>query len=126
MAIIGYGVKMPALELCCPPVLTGQLSAEDAEQLAAALRVVADPARLRLLSMIKSAPDGAACTCDLVDELGLSQPTVSHHIKVLYDAGFLARDKRGRQTWYRIAPEGLGILRDALDPDVAQAEPVVV
>lgn len=99
-------------------------SAEDAERLAAALRVVADPVRLRLLSMIKSAPGGSACTCDFVDELGLSQPTVSHHMKVLYEAGFLTRDKRGRQTWYTIAPEVLGILRDALDPDAPKTKPV--
>ncbi|MFC6064088.1 ArsR/SmtB family transcription factor [Streptomyces ochraceiscleroticus] len=113
-------MSTPVIQLCCPPVLTGPLSQDDAEQLAAALRVIADPARLRLLGLIKNQPDAEACTCDLVEPLGLSQPTVSHHLKVLYEAGFLEREKRGRQTWYRLAPDSLGILRDALDPNVHQ------
>lgn len=108
----------PVIQLCCPPVLTGPLSQGDAEQLAAALRVIADPTRLRLLGLIKSQPGGQACTCDLVEPLGLSQPTISHHMKVLYEAGFLEKDKRGRQTWYRLATGGLNVLRDALDPGV--------
>jgi ArsR family transcriptional regulator len=111
-------MSTPIIELCCPPILTGPLSQEDAEQLAAALRCIADPARLRVLGLIKNRPGGEACTGDLVGPLGLAQPTVSHHIKVLYDAGFLEREKRGRQTWYRLAPGSLGILRDALDPQV--------
>lgn len=112
--------QAPVLQLCCPPVLTGPLSQDDADQLAAALRVIADPTRLRLLGLIKVQAGGEACTCDLVEPLGLSQPTVSHHLKVLLEAGFLQREKRGRQTWYRLAPEGLGILRDALDPELPQ------
>lgn len=120
MAVVVSAVRAPVIQLCCPPVLTGPLSQEDAEQLAAALRVIADPARLRLLGMIKSQPGGEACTCDLVEPLGLTQPTVTHHIKVLYEAGFLEREKRGRQTWYRIAPASMGVLRDALDPGIPQ------
>ncbi|MDT9683733.1 metalloregulator ArsR/SmtB family transcription factor [Streptomyces sp. TRM76323] len=120
MAIVTSSMSTPVIQLCCPPVLTGPLSQQDAEQLAAALRVIADPARLRLLGLIKSQPNGEACTCDLVEPLGLSQPTVSHHMKVLFEAGFLEREKRGRQTWYRLAPDSLSILRDALDPNAPQ------
>ncbi|WP_405009838.1 metalloregulator ArsR/SmtB family transcription factor [Kitasatospora sp. NBC_01539] len=109
---------MPTLvsELCCSPVLSGPLTPEAADDLAAALKVVADPARLRLLGLIRSQTDGEACTCDLTEPLGLTQPTVSHHLKVLFEAGFLERERRGRQTYYRIAPNSLSVLCQALDP----------
>ncbi|MDF3139968.1 metalloregulator ArsR/SmtB family transcription factor [Streptomyces sp. T21Q-yed] len=110
----------PVSELCCSPVLAGPLTPEAAEDLATALKVLADPARLRLLGMIRSQPEGEACTCDLTEPLGLSQPTVSHHLKVLFEAGFLEREKRGRQTWYRIAPDSLSVLCQVLDPSVLQ------
>ena len=99
--------------LCCAPV-TGGLDEQEAEQLAAAFKVLADPARLRLLSLIAAAPAGEACVCDLVDPVGRSQPTVSHHLSVLADAGLVAREKRGRWVWYRAVPERLAVLRDAL------------
>ena len=101
---------------CCIPVLEGRLSAEDAAPLAAAFKVLADPARLRLLSLIATRPGGQACNCELVEPLGLSQPTVSHHLKVLHDAGFLHREKRAQWVYYRIAPERLAQLRTALEP----------
>jgi ArsR family transcriptional regulator len=88
----------------------------EAEGLAAALRVVADPTRLRLLSLIAASPIGEGCVCDLTAPPGLSQPTVSHHLKVLNDAGILDRDKRGRWVFYRINPEPLAALRAALTP----------
>jgi ArsR family transcriptional regulator len=104
---------------CCPPFLADPLGQEDAETLASALRVVADPARLRVLSLIASRPEGEACGCDLTGPLGLSQPTVSHHMKVLHDAGLLEREQRGRWAYYRLNPEPLRILREALGAEPA-------
>jgi ArsR family transcriptional regulator len=97
---------------CCSPVLEAPLDDGSAERLAASLRVVADPARLRLLSVIGAT--GEVCVCDLTDVLGLAQPTVSHHLKVLTDAGLLEREKRGRWAYYRLCPEPMELLRAAL------------
>jgi ArsR family transcriptional regulator len=101
---------------CCVPVVAAPLDAPSAERLAAALRVVADPTRLRLLSLLAACEGTEACVCDLTDPLELSQPTVSHHLKVLHDAGILAREKRGRWVYYRLETEALDLLRGALDP----------
>jgi ArsR family transcriptional regulator len=101
------------IEPCCAPILEAPLSDGEAERLAAAIKVLADPARLRLLSLI--ARRGEACNCDLIEPLGLSQPTVSHHLKVLHDAGLLDRERRGQWAYYRVVPERLRVLRDALD-----------
>jgi ArsR family transcriptional regulator len=103
-------------ETCCPPVLSTPLAEDEAAGLAGALRVVADPARLRLLSLIASRPGAEACVCELTEPLGLSQPTVSHHLRVLHEAGVLDRDKRGRWVFYRLNPEPLRLLRGALEP----------
>ena len=102
------------LEGCCAPVLSAPLGAKDAEELARAFRVVADPARLRLLGLIQSHPGSEACVCELTEPLGLSQPTVSHHLKVLHDAGLLDREQRGRWAYYRVVPDSLRALREAL------------
>jgi ArsR family transcriptional regulator, arsenate/arsenite/antimonite-responsive transcriptional repressor len=99
---------------CCPPVLQGRLAKADAKQLALVFKAIADPARLRLLSFIAAQPSGEACVCHLTKPLGITQPTVSHHLKVLYDAGLLARERRGTWVYYRIVPERLATLRDAL------------
>ena len=99
---------------CCPQVLAAPLDEAQAAQLANALRVLADPARLRLLSLIGANPSGEACVCDLTEPLGLSQPTVSHHLKVLRDAGLLEREQRGRWAYYRLLPEPIELLRSAL------------
>ena len=80
---------------CCPQVLAAPLDREEADRLADALKVLADPARLQLLSLIGAAPEGEACVCNLVEPMGLSQPTVSHHLKVLTNAGLLGREQRG-------------------------------
>ena len=101
---------------CCPPLIGSPLSETEAERLAEALRVIAEPARLRLVSLISASRDGESCVCDLTDQLDLGQPTVSHHLKVLTDAGILHREKRGRWAYYRIEPEPLQLLRGALDP----------
>jgi ArsR family transcriptional regulator len=104
---------LPIVE-CCPPLLVSPLAQAEAEQLAAAFKVIADPARLRLMSILAGKPEGEACVCDLVAPLDLSQPTVSHHLKVLYEAGLLARERRGLWVYYRLVPERLQPLRDAL------------
>ena len=103
-----------ALPSCCPPVMERQLSKTAAERLAVVFKAVADPARLRLLSFIAAQPSGEACVCYLTKPLGLSQPTVSHHLRVLHDAGLLDRDRRGTWVYYRIIPEQLRALRDVL------------
>ena len=94
----------------CPPLLAGPLETTDAERLAAALRVLADPARLRLLSLIQAQPSGEACVCHLTEPLGLSQPTVSHHLKVLLQAGLVEREKRGSWAFFRVVPDQLRAL----------------
>ncbi len=101
-------------EPCCPSLLDAPLEPAAAASLAAAFAALADPARLRLLSLIAAQPTGEVCACDLVEPLGKSQPTVSHHLKVLYEAGLVDREKRGTWVWYRVAPERLAALRAAL------------
>jgi ArsR family transcriptional regulator len=98
---------------CCPPLLDGALAEEDAEALADAFKALADPARLRLVSIIASAPEGR-CACDLVAPVGRSQPTVSHHLRVLREAGLVESERRGQWIWYRVVPERLEALRTAL------------
>ena len=102
------------IEDCCAPLLAAPLSDDEAERMANALRVVADPARLRLVNLLASRPE--VCVCDLCPPLGLSQPTVSHHLKVLRDAGLVDREKRGRWAFYSLRPEPLEALRAALAP----------
>jgi ArsR family transcriptional regulator len=98
----------------CPPLLQEPLAAEEAEQLGAALKVIADPARLRLLSLIQAQPGHEACVCHLTEPLGLSQPTVSHHLKVLLQAGLVERDQRGSWAYFRVREEPLAVLRALL------------
>lgn len=97
-----------------PPVLSAPLDQAEAERLAAALRVLAHPARLRLLSIIGACAEGEACVCDLTEPIGLSQPTVSHHLKVLAHAGLVEREQRGRWAYFRVNDEPLELLRGAL------------
>jgi ArsR family transcriptional regulator len=99
---------------CCPQLLAAPLAEQEAERLAAALRVLADPARLRLLSIIGADPNGEVCACQLTGPLGLSQPTVSHHLKVLTDAGLIGREQRGRWAYFWVLPEPLELLRGTL------------
>ena len=98
----------------CPPLLQEPLSADEAEGLAAALKAIADPARLRLLSLIQAQPEHEACVCHLTEPLGLSQPTVSHHLKVLLRAGLVEREQRGSWAFFRVREEPLAALRDVL------------
>jgi ArsR family transcriptional regulator len=92
---------------CCSPLSAGPLSAEQAEQVAPLLKALADPVRLRLMSLVASHEGGEACVCDLNDAFDLSQPTISHHLKLLHDAGLLDRDKRGVWVYYRARTEAL-------------------
>jgi ArsR family transcriptional regulator len=108
---------------CCAPVMQAPLGEMEADELAAAFKVLADPVRLRLLSLI-AARDGETCACELVGALERSQPTVSHHLAVLYEAGLLAREKRGRWVWYRTVPDRIAALRDSLAPPLTRADQV--
>jgi ArsR family transcriptional regulator len=89
-------------------------------------RVLGDPSRLQLLSLITAQPSGAACVCELIEPLGLSQPTVSHHLKVLFDAGFLTKERRGTWMYYRVVPQTLQALYSTLQPPAVGAEAVVI
>ncbi|OUE25649.1 ArsR/SmtB family transcription factor [Clavibacter michiganensis] len=95
---------------CCAPLTREAMGAENAEKLARSLRAIADPARLRLISMVAAHDGQEACVCDLTEPLGLGQSTVSHHLKVLVDAGILTRDKRGTWAYYRLVPGALDSL----------------
>src|SRR4051812_49591844 len=95
---------------CCSPLMKEPLSAEQSERIAPLLKALADPARLRLLSLVASHADGEACVCDLTDAFELSQPTISHHLKVLHESGLLERTKRGVWAYYRVAPRALADL----------------
>jgi ArsR family transcriptional regulator len=98
----------------CPPLLAGALAAEDANALARALRVLADPTRLRILSLIQAQPESEACVCHLTEPLGLTQPTVSHHMKVLLESGLVDREQRGSWAYFRVRPDRLESLRALL------------
>ena len=99
---------------CCAPLTREPLGQRDAEDLARTMKALADPARLRLLSIVAASEGSEACVCDLQEPLGLSQPTVSHHLRVLTDAGFLTRSKRGTWAYYALVPDALERIADVL------------
>jgi len=92
------------LAACCPPLTERPLSAAEAERTAGMFKALGDPVRLRLFSLIAASPDGETCVCEISD-VGVSQPTVSHHLKKLREAGLLTSQRRGTWVYYRIAPE---------------------
>ena len=92
---------------CCTPLAGASMSTEQAEQVAPLLKALADPVRLRLVSLIASSESGEACVCDLNDAFDLTQATISHHLKVLHSAGLLDREKRGVWVYYAVRPEAL-------------------
>ncbi|KQM84601.1 ArsR family transcriptional regulator [Agromyces sp. Leaf222] len=92
---------------CCAPLVREPLGADEAEQLARSIKALADPTRLRLLSIVAASEGREACVCDLTAPVGLSQPTVSHHLKILTEAGFLTRSKRGTWAYFSLVPESL-------------------
>ena len=102
---------------CCGTAGGRPLDEAEANDLAEVFKALADPARLRLLSIIATSPDGEACVCHLVEPVGRSQPTVSHHLATLVDAGLLEREKRGRWAWYRIVPGRLAAVQRSLEVD---------
>ena len=110
----GPQVRLPSQEpgqvLCCAPLSVGPLTLEQAEQVAPLLKALADPVRLRLMSLVASRDGGEACVCDLTDAFDLSQPTISHHLKVLREAGLVDREKRGVWVYYRARAEALASL----------------
>jgi ArsR family transcriptional regulator len=99
---------------CCSPLAREPLDAAAAAELASTLKAIADPTRLRLLSLIQAHEDAEACVCELTEPFGLSQPTISHHLKVLLDAGLVTRSRRGTWAYYRAVPERLGALAAVL------------
>jgi len=99
---------------CCGVIGQAALTIDDAETLARAFAALADPVRLRLLSLLATSAAGEVCACNLVEPLGKSQPTVSHHLKVLREAGLVTADKRGIWMWYRAVPERVAEVRAAL------------
>ena len=101
---------LPLLEspaACCAPLLRAPLTTEQAERVAPMLKALADPVRLRLLSLVAAREGGEACVCDLNEAFDLSQPTISHHLKVLHDAGLVEREKRGVWVHYRVRSDAL-------------------
>lgn len=105
----------PQGEVCCAPLTRETIAADQADLLARKLKALADPTRLRLVSIVAASDDEEACVCDLIDPVGLSQPTVSHHLKILMEAGFLTRSKRGTWAYYKLVPGALGQLSQLLD-----------
>lgn len=103
-----------ALADCCGPVTGGVLDAPAAEALARVFKALGDPTRVRLLSLIAAHAEGEACVCDLTDPVALSQPTVSHHLKQLAEAGLISREQRGKWAYYRVVQPALDALADTL------------
>jgi len=110
----GPQISLPSQQadqaLCCAPLSQLPLSLDQAEQVAPLLKALADPVRLRLMSLVASREGGEACVCDLTDAFDLSQPTISHHLKVLHEAGLLDREKRGVWVYYRACSDALASL----------------
>jgi ArsR family transcriptional regulator len=105
---------MATIAACCPPVLHTALEKSDAEELARTLKALADPIRLRVLSFLAAQDGGEACVCNIMEPVGISQPTASHHLKILHQAGIVEREKRGAWVYYRVARERLEAVRSAL------------
>jgi ArsR family transcriptional regulator, arsenate/arsenite/antimonite-responsive transcriptional repressor len=113
-------IQPSALAACCSPVTAGVVSDEAAAALARMFKALGDPTRVKLLSMIAAAPEGEACVCDMTDPVGLSQPTVSHHMKLLVEAGLATREQRGKWAYYRVVPAVLDSLASALKPSATE------
>jgi ArsR family transcriptional regulator len=108
------------LAACCSPLGASPLSEGAAAPLAKAFAALGDPVRLRLVSLLMTADGGQVCACDLVEPVGKSQPTVSHHLKVLREAGLVTATRRGQNIWYAVAPQQVAALRDLLSPGVGR------
>jgi ArsR family transcriptional regulator len=112
------GVLLPVIQsaACCSPLTRAALGAPEAEDLARSLKALADPTRLRLVSIVAASQNAEACVCDLTEGFDLSQPTISHHLRVLTDAGFLRRTQRGTWAWYSLVPGALDAVGALLAP----------
>jgi ArsR family transcriptional regulator, arsenate/arsenite/antimonite-responsive transcriptional repressor len=115
MPTAASAVKVRAVDQCCPSVLSAPLGATDAAELATGFNALSDPVRLRVLSMLADANGGEVCVCDFVAPLGKAQPTISHHLKILSEAGLVQGEKRGRWVWYSLNRDRLAALRSAID-----------
>lgn len=102
--------------VCCAPIASGVVDADDALAIALRLKALADPIRVQLMSMVLAEPETGVCTCDLAPALGLSEPTVSHHLKQLRDGGLIEGTRKGTNVFYRPHPEALGALCRVIDP----------
>lgn len=109
----GPGINVLA---CCSPLTEGALELDAAESIARMFKALGDPTRVRLLSLIAAGEGGEACICDLTAPVGLSQPTISHHMKMLVDAGLVTRDQRGKWAFYAVVHDALRALGGTLDP----------
>jgi ArsR family transcriptional regulator len=107
---------LPDLATCCSPATGGRVDDAAAEALARMFKALADPTRVKLLSMIAAADGREACICDLTEPVGLAQPTISHHMKVLTEAGLVSREQRGKWAYFSLVPGILESLADALAP----------
>ncbi len=105
------------MEACCTPLHEGEIDEIRATAMAPVLAALADPVRLRIVSILIAAPDGSCCGCDMEEPLGLSQPTISHHLKVLREAGLVDGERQGRWVHYRVIPERLSEIAAALTPE---------
>lgn len=114
MRTVATPVAVEDLAACCSPLTGGVISSAAAERLAGMFKALADPARVKLLSLIAASDGGEACICDLTGPLGLSQPTVSHHMKQLVDTGLVSREQRGKWAYYRVDAEALNRLGTAI------------
>ncbi len=108
-------IKRRTSEECCPSVLAAPLDSSEAGELARGFTALSDPVRLRVLSILAASPTGEVCVCDFVDPLGKSQPTISHHMKILSEAGLVQGDRRGKWVWYSLNRDRLANLRAAID-----------
>ena len=109
-------VLEPAAEPCCPPLACAPLSPAGAEELAALFKAVADPVRLRLLSMIACHPGGESCVCDLTPAFDMTAPSISYHLKILREAGLISSERRGTWVYYRVMPEVMARMSVVLAP----------
>ena len=112
-------VNIWGMEFCCTPVFEGVIDEEDAVETARALAALGDPVRLRIVSLLAAAPGGSACGCELESPLGLSQPTVSHHLRILREAGLVTGHREGRWVHYQVVSQRLDEIREVLAPPLA-------
>ena len=116
-------VRNRAPAMCCAPLAGSIPTPADAQAMARVFKALGDPTRVRLLSLIAAHQGGEACICDLTEPVGLSQPTVSHHMKQLADAGLVTREQRGKWAYYRIVEEALRSVADAVMPREMRSKP---